>query len=83
MHPSGFQFLILALNSGREFEFLISAGKRAHVLGPLNEIVSVPLETVWIFEHLNAGWWRKLYGLTESGNISFIKGGFFYFVQGV
>ena len=46
MHPSGFQFLILPLNSGNEFEFLITSGTRAEVFGPLKDIVSVPFPTV-------------------------------------
>ena len=55
MHPTGFQFLILDLNSGRALEFLILSGTRAQVLGPLNEIVSVPFETVRTFDFLNSG----------------------------
>ena len=46
MHPSGFQFLISPLNSGNEFEFLITSGTRAQVFGPLKDIVSVPFPTV-------------------------------------
>ena len=43
VHPLGSQFLILALNSIRLLENLISFGTNAQVFGPLNDIVSVPL----------------------------------------
>ena len=66
MHPSGFHCFILALNSDRDFAFLMSSGTSYHVLGPLKLIVSVPWETVCTFEVLNSGSFRKLYGLCES-----------------
>ena len=49
------------------------SGTSDHVFGPLNAIVSVPLATVCIFEVLNSGPLRKLYGFNESGNTPFIK----------
>ena len=39
---SGFQDLILALNSSKLFEFLMLSGISAHVFGPRNETVSEP-----------------------------------------
>ena len=46
-----FHFLILVLNSDRNCDFLISSVAKAHILGPLNVIVSAPLETVhYLFE---------------------------------
>ena len=43
IHPSGFQHFILALNSTNDLDWLMSFGTRVHVLGPLKEIVAVPL----------------------------------------
>ena len=41
-HPSGFQDLILALNSFKLLEFLMLSGISAHIFGPRNETVSEP-----------------------------------------
>ena len=41
-HPIGIQVFILALKITKLREYFISLGTIAQVLGPLNEIVSVP-----------------------------------------
>ena len=46
MQPVGSQFFIFLLNWLRVSEFFIASGTISQVLGPLNERVSVPLNTV-------------------------------------
>ena len=46
VHPFGFHFLILSLNSFRDLDSLITVGTSSQVLGPLYLIVSVPYLTV-------------------------------------
>ena len=41
-HTLGFHFLILRLNSKRDFDSLICLGRIARILGPKYENVSVP-----------------------------------------
>ena len=68
VQPSGFHFLILTLNSGRDFDSLISSGTSSHVLGPIFLIVSEPYFTVRTLFLSQEGLFRKLYVLTFSEN---------------
>ena len=46
VQPTGTQFRILVLNSERDLACFILSGTRLQILGPLKDIVSVPLKTV-------------------------------------
>ena len=54
-HPTGFQILILDLNSESVLEFLILKGTKFHVLGPRYDRDSIPYLTVLILLVRRAG----------------------------
>ena len=55
VRPSAFHSFIFALNSDKDFEFLISSGTSDSALGPLKGDHFSTMETVCIFEVLNSG----------------------------
>ena len=67
MHPLGFQFLILFLNSVSEFDDFIFSGTKDQILGPLKNNVSVPLNTVLTLADRKGFLFRRSYGISLCG----------------
>ena len=56
-------------------EFFISSGTVAHIFGPRNATVSVPLKTVLTLVEFKEFKFRRLYGISLSGKTCFINVG--------
>ena len=75
VHPFGIQPRILVLNSVRDLAAFMFSGTKSQVLGPLYDIVSVPLYTEWGFENWKGLLFRKWYGMSLNGKMDFTNNG--------
>ena len=75
VHPMGTQQRILVLNSVRDLAALIFSGIMAQTLGPLKDMVSVPLKTELGLVPWKGLLFRRLYGIFLRGKMDFTNSG--------
>ena len=75
VHPSGNQFLIFVLNSGKFIELFMDSWRSCQVFWPLNNKVSVPNPTVLTLEVSQCLLFLRLYELSFIGKRSWIRVG--------